>query len=115
MLGRETDKRYTDSELLWVFNRSDGVCVYCGSDISFHAYLAFGQRGSWVVDRFIPLEKGGTDQIFNWVAACPACSYHKGWRLPWEFDPDRFPAGETKPEVALIHHRLDRARPAAAE
>jgi len=94
--------KYSESELIWVFNRSRGQCLYCGREISFHAYQAFGQRGAWVVDRFIPMEKGGLDQIFNWVAACPACSYRQGSQLPWEYDPQRFSPGEINPETALL-------------
>lgn len=106
---------YSDCELIWVFNRSRGQCLYCGEEISFHAHLASGQRGSWVVDRFIPVGKGGTDQIFNWVAACPSCTRRKGSLLPWEFDPERFGEGETNPEVALLHDWLVKSEPTAAE
>ncbi len=90
---------YSDQELIWIFNRFQGRCLYCGSEIFFHAYQAFGSRGAWVVDRFIPIERGGTDQIFNWVASCPSCSYEKGVRLPWEFSPDDFPPGKTEPPI----------------
>lgn len=102
MLGSENKNKFSDSELIWVFNRSRGQCLYCGRDISFHAYEAFGQRGAWVVDRFIPMEKGGPDQIFNWVASCPACSYDKAGQLPWEYAPQRFSPGEINPETAVI-------------
>ncbi|GEM_PF-5642745 len=106
--------KYSDSELIWVFNRSEGRCVYCGEEVSFHAFQAFGQTNAWVIDRFIPTEHGGTDQIFNWVAACPSCAYHKGSRLPWEFDPDAFREGETKPEISMIrrHFAEPHLRPA---
>lgn len=97
--------KYSDDELMWIFNRSDGRCFYCGAEVSFHAYQAFGQRNAWLVDRFVPSERGGTDQIFNWVASCPACSFDKGSRLPWEFAPERFRSGEPRPEVSLIQRR----------
>ena len=88
---------YHDDELIRIFNRSDGRCLYCGRELTFSAHQNFCQRGTWVVDRFIPTEQGGPDEFTNWVASCPACSYEKGTRLPWEFDPGRFEAGETDP------------------
>jgi hypothetical protein len=118
---------YSDCELIWVFNRTGGRCLYCGQEISFHAhqalglpspeqrlagqpgYVQAGTRGAWVVDCFVSPERGGTDQIFNWVASCPACSRRKGSLLPWEFDPERFREGVLDPDnTALMSLMRDR-------
>ncbi len=81
------------TQLVEVFNRTGGRCLYCGRDLAFHAYRIYSERGAWVVDRFIPVSKGGEDSPENWAACCLACSHQKEEQLPWEFDPGRFRAG----------------------
>ena len=81
---------YSENELMQVFNLTDGRCLYCQRDLSYHAYQLFTERGSWVVDRFIPVAHGGQDAFGNLAACCTACSHQKGEKLPWEFDPERF-------------------------
>lgn len=76
-----------------VFNRSQGRCLYCGRNLTFHAFAMYSERGAWLIDLFIPLSKGGVDSPENWAACCLACSHQKDDLLPWEFDPGRFQKG----------------------
>ncbi len=87
-----------------VFNRTQGRCFYCRRELVFHAYRAFTERGAWVIDRFIPISKGGSDSPRNWTACCLACSHRKDDQLPWEFDPERF-----RPEVWDLDSYLEGA------
>ena len=89
---------FQDRLLIEVFNRTQGYCFYCRREIVFHAYRAFSERGVWVIDRFIPVSKGSSDNPDNWVA----CSHRKDEPLSWEFDPARF-----RPDVWTPDSYLD--------
>lgn len=93
---------HNQEQLIEVFNRTRGRCLYCGRELSFHAHRMFSERGAWVVDRFIPVSKGGADGHENWAACCLACSHRKGEQLPWEFDAGRF-----RPDVWEVEGYLE--------
>jgi 5-methylcytosine-specific restriction endonuclease McrA len=92
---------YNEKHLVEVFNRTGGCCFYCSRDLAFHAYRLYSERGAWVVDRFIPVSKGGVDGPENWAACCLACSHQKAEQMPWEFDPERFQADVWQMECYL--------------
>ena len=48
----------------FIFNRSNGKCVYCGAKAT-------------EVDHVIPRAKGGTNSTYNLVASCKACNQMK--------------------------------------
>ena len=81
---------YTDDELLWVYNRTDGRCIYCGTHLIFENYSLLAERGAWDINYFIPKLNNGARCRENWVPACIACDTIKGECFPWEI---RFPTG----------------------
>ena len=48
----------------FIFNRSNGKCVYCGAKAT-------------EIDHVIPRANGGTDSTYNLVASCKACNERK--------------------------------------
>lgn len=69
--------RVTDRDIVRLLNRFYYCCAYCGRDISngFH------------IDHVVPLARGGSDGIGNYLPACPFCNESKGaktlveWRV----------------------------------
>lgn len=92
---------YSNDELNWVYDRTNGGCFYCGKALSFTNYGKVGKRGAWEVDHFISRRSGGAHKLYNWVAACVACNTGKSDAFPWEFDPDRFRRGDRRPDTYL--------------
>lgn len=101
---------FDSDQLIGVFNLTGGRCFYCGRDLAFHAYRMYSERGAWVVDRFVPVSKGGNDGPENWVACCLACSHRKAEQMPWEFDSGRFRANVWEMQGYLSGTRPDLER-----
>lgn len=68
---------YTDEELSWIYDRTDGYCHLCHRKISFCNYACYGSRGAWEVEHSIPRSRGGTDHLNNLFAACISCNRQK--------------------------------------
>lgn len=56
---------YTPQELLERFNEFENSCAYCGS------------TGRLTIDHFIPISRGGSDNLGNIVPACLSCNCSK--------------------------------------
>lgn len=48
-----------------VLEKSDGVCWYCGIDLS---------DSRWIIEHIHPVSKGGSYQIDNLVPSCRSCN-----------------------------------------
>ena len=92
---------YSDEDLNWIYDRTDGACFYCDKRLSCVNYGLVGARGAWEVDHFIPIARNGPHQPSNWVAACVPCNTEKRDFLPWEFDPQRFSLTNSDPDGYL--------------
>lgn len=62
------------SSRIFVINRDNGVCQYCGQT---------PDRPD--IDHVIPRSRGGSDNPSNLVTACPSCNRSKGARTPDEW------------------------------
>lgn len=69
--------KFTDEQLSYIYDKTDGYCVYCGKKLSWQNYGANGKKGSWHVDHSKPKSKGGTDYLRNLVPACTNCNLDK--------------------------------------
>lgn len=59
-----------------------GVCYYCGKKL----YLKKkGSREVVTIDHYVPLSKGGFDDVSNRVPACKKCNNAKADLMPEEF------------------------------
>lgn len=54
-------------------------CYYCESKINQK------EKNSFHIDHYIPIAKGGTNEISNLVISCPTCNMSKGAKMPEEF------------------------------
>jgi 5-methylcytosine-specific restriction endonuclease McrA len=89
---------YTNEEVNWIYDRTNGICFYCSIRLSFQNYGKVGTRGAWEADHFYPLVSGGAHQLYNLVPACVDCNTRKSDSSPWEFDPERFARGDRDPD-----------------
>jgi hypothetical protein len=62
-----------NKDKLYIYHRDNKRCYYCGKTLKFN---------QTTLDHFIPLSKGGTDDIFNIVTCCKKCNKIKGDNLP---------------------------------
>ncbi len=90
--------RYTDLEIKWVFNRTAGSCLYCGTSLVLGNYGLVAEAGAWDINCFIPRPSQGEQRRDNLVPACVLCDALKGGHLPWEFDAHRFREGDENPD-----------------
>ena len=74
---------YTDDEIKWVFDRTDGRCFYCGTNLVLGCHGMVAERGAWDINYFLPTLDKGEHRRDNWVPACIACDTVK----------ERFPLG----------------------
>lgn len=61
-----------------VFAKTDGHCHICAKKLARKNYGIIGTRGAWEVDHSIPISKGGTNHLNNFLAACISCNRAKG-------------------------------------
>lgn len=61
---------------LFVFSRDHFMCVFCGRAAS---------TVELVIDRELPLERGGRDDLRNLQTACKECAKDKGNRTAREY------------------------------
>lgn len=63
-------------QLKWLLETQSGLCFYCGDTLN----------AGYHVDHYVPLSKGGTNEIENIRLACYRCSQRKHNTLPWEWE-----------------------------
>jgi|GEM_PF-2209931 len=69
---------HTTEQLYQLLQKQEGKCYYCEKK------LPTG-RNSWNADHYIPLSRGGSNDISNIVISCPACNRKKHDKLPNEW------------------------------
>ena len=69
---------YTDEELSYIYDKSDGYCWHCGIKLAWSNYAVMRARGAWEVYHSVPLSRGGTDYLQNLVPSCIPCNRDKG-------------------------------------
>jgi len=69
---------YTDDELNYIYDKTNGCCWHCGKKLAWRNYGMFGEKGAWEVDHSNPLSRGGTDYLRNLVPSCIECNRSKG-------------------------------------
>ena len=62
---------YKKSKRKTVLNRDKYTCQYCGT-----------KNGPFVIDHFIPISRGGSNNNRNLMTACEECDRRKGNSLP---------------------------------
>ena len=77
---------YTDELVGAVYYWNDGYCTYCGKKVAITNYGTVYERGAWEVDHWIPLSRGGTDDLDNLCPACVDCNREKGTMTGDEFN-----------------------------
>ena len=63
------DQRFTEEEKRTIAKKSNDKCCHCGKPVFFH----YGAT----VDHFIPLDKGGTNSMYNLIMLCDECNQEK--------------------------------------
>ena len=70
--GYQQGNLYQNKLRSFIFNRSNGKCVYCGAKAT-------------EIDHVIPKAKGGTNSSYNLVASCKSCNQMKSNKTLKEF------------------------------
>jgi hypothetical protein len=52
---------YTDDELNYISDKTDGYCYHCGKELAFRNYGVVGAGAGWEVDHSRSRSEGGTD------------------------------------------------------
>ena len=71
--------KHTGAQVLTLFNLQSGKCPYC--KIKLHKT----GNNKYHIDHFMPLSKGGSNDISNIQLLCPTCNLTKSAKLPEEF------------------------------
>lgn len=66
-----------NKDKLYIYQRDLKKCFYCGKKLKFHQIT---------LDHYIPVSKGGTNDIFNLVTCCKRCNKLKGDSLPEDYE-----------------------------
>lgn len=81
--GRKGDIRslgYSDEELRYIYDKTDGHCNICGKKLSFSNYGLYAEKGAWEVDHSNPVARGGTNYYRNLYPLCITCNRAKADR-----------------------------------
>jgi len=82
---------FSRSKIDAVFNKTGGVCFYCGcalpADTEFYdgQGKVFMRSRNWHIDHVMPYSKGGTHHIDNLVPSCTTCNLQKHDKTDDEF------------------------------
>jgi hypothetical protein len=72
-----TRRRYTDEQLYFIYDRTDGFCNICHKKLAFRNYAAFGDKGAWEVDHSLSLKRSGSSTLQNLFPAHISCNRSK--------------------------------------
>lgn len=77
---RTEEREYIPQQIRWqVFHDCEETCAHCGKPLSF--------RGNFTLEHVIPLSKGGSNDMSNYVALCHDCNVEKNNDI---IDPDEY-------------------------
>ncbi len=65
--------RIGNKDKIYIFIRDNKKCFYCGKRLNFRQIT---------LDHYLPLSKGGKDEIFNLVTCCKKCNKYKSDVIP---------------------------------
>lgn len=94
-------KRLSEVSERKVYNKANGKCFYCGDKLEYEDMLDWGgkvvtTRRHWEIDHFVPMSRGGTDNMDNYAPACKSCNGCKGTQTVEEFRNDPYIVRKTK-------------------
>src|ERR1700738_3321705 len=73
-----------EANLKAIFDKTRGVCHFCGDSVVFEKYDLRGEIGSWNIDHVNQKSKGGSKDVENCLPACASCN-----RLRWGYQGNR--------------------------
>ncbi len=78
-LVRNAQGSHTGKQVLELFDKQKGICVYCKTKL-----YKSGNNG-FHADHIMPLSKGGSNNVSNIQLLCPRCNLSKHNKLPEEY------------------------------
>ena len=69
---------YDVDQLERIFEKTNGRCHICRSQLNFDNYGKAGNSNAWEVEHSVPRAKGGTNHLNNLFASCVTCNRSKG-------------------------------------
>ncbi len=86
----------------FVLKRDNNTCYYCGIPTAN------------TVDHLTPIDKGGTDELSNLVAACSHCNYSKGSKTEQQFNRKRARKKKEREMIRFFEHDKTPPTPATS-
>ena len=86
----------------FVLKRDNNTCYYCGIPTAN------------TVDHLTPIDKGGTDELSNLVAACSHCNYSKGSKTEQQFNRKRARKKKEREMIRFFEHDKTSPTPATS-
>jgi CRISPR/Cas system Type II protein with McrA/HNH and RuvC-like nuclease domain len=84
-LFRRGPKRAHTRKLIRTFLRQNGLCHYCGDEMSPYVSSDDSEPEHMTIDHIVPLARGGSNRHENLVACCVGCNNLKDNMLADEF------------------------------
>jgi len=92
---------YDKETLRYIFEKTNGYCIYCGKKLSWINYGNSNGKGGWEVDHSRSKSKGGTDHLNNLVPSCIPCNRNKGTLTKSQYQ-KQFEQESEEPIIGLI-------------
>lgn len=92
----ETRVKLTNNEKLNVYIQCKNLCAHCGRHLEFYHDMT--------VDHVIPLNKGGKNELRNYVALCEDCNQAKSDNVVYPIDYYPYLPEPKKKEVTELFH-----------
>jgi 5-methylcytosine-specific restriction endonuclease McrA len=80
MKNKTNRPKFNEETKQKVFDKTNGCCHLCNKKLVFSNYglRSSGKRGKWEVDHSVPVAKGGSNHLNNYLPACISCNRSKG-------------------------------------
>jgi 5-methylcytosine-specific restriction endonuclease McrA len=104
---RRRTKVYSPADRKVIFEKTQGVCHFCGDPLIFEKYdlRDEGETGAWNIDHVNQRWRGGAESIENCLPACVSCNSSRwgdtGEKLREFIALGRIAAKEIKKDTAL--------------
>ena len=74
---QERETNFDTDDRIKILYKADGKCAHCGRELYIGSPNGVKEENLFTIDHFIPVNKGGTNQMINLVPLCFPCNKEK--------------------------------------